>query len=95
MPRVIPSRRAVADLDQLWDYIAERNVDAADRKLALIEERCDLHAAFPETGQARPELGDQVRCFSIGSYVIFYRPAPDGLELLRVLHGARQIEDLF
>jgi toxin ParE1/3/4 len=36
-----------------------------------------------------------LRSFPVGSYVIFYRPIEEGIEVIRVLHSARDIEDIF
>jgi toxin ParE1/3/4 len=46
-------------------------------------------------GEARPDLGDEVRCFAVGNYVAFYRPLEDGILLLLVIHGARDIPTVF
>jgi len=42
-------------------------------------------------GRKVEELAPNLRSFPIGSYLIFYRPVEDGIELIRVLHGARDI----
>ncbi|CAA2103675.1 hypothetical protein MBUL_02315 [Methylobacterium bullatum] len=42
-------------------------------------------------GRSRPELADNLRSFPIGAYVLFYLPLPDGIELVRILHGYRDI----
>ena len=49
----------------------------------------------PEMGRKRPELGHELRSFVIKNYVIFYDPIPDGIFVVRVLHGARDIENIF
>jgi toxin ParE1/3/4 len=36
-----------------------------------------------------------LRSLSVGNYLIFYRPLADGIEIVRVLHGARDIDSLF
>lgn len=46
----------------------------------------------PLAGRARAELSDHVRSFPIGNYVVFYRPMSDGIELIRVLNGYRDIQ---
>jgi toxin ParE1/3/4 len=48
-----------------------------------------------ELGQQRPELGPDLRTFSTGTYVIVYRPFPEGVEIARVVSGYREIEMLF
>ena len=44
-------------------------------------------------GRARPELGEEVRSFPIGNYVVFYKPLAAGIELVRVLSGYRDIDE--
>jgi hypothetical protein len=46
-------------------------------------------------GRLRPELAPHLRSFPIGNYVIFYRLTQEGIEVARVLHGARDIDALF
>jgi toxin ParE1/3/4 len=46
-------------------------------------------------GEARDELVRGLRCFSVGNYVIYYRllvPNEQTVEIVRVLHGARDVE---
>jgi toxin ParE1/3/4 len=54
-----------------------------------------LLARMPELGRKRPDLAPDLRGFPIGNYIIFYRPVPDGIQVIRVLHGARDIPELF
>ena len=46
-------------------------------------------------GRRRDELAAELRSLPIGRYVIFYLPIADGVEIIRVLHGARDIETIF
>lgn len=48
----------------------------------------------PLVGRARPKLAAALRSFPEGRYVLFYRPAPNGIELVRVLHSARDLPAL-
>ena len=45
-------------------------------------------------GRSRPELARNVRSFPVGKYVIFYVALVDGVEVVRVLHGARDIDSI-
>ena len=49
----------------------------------------------PGIGRTRPELDTNLRSFVVGRYVIFYLPVSSGIEIVRVLHGARDIATLF
>jgi toxin ParE1/3/4 len=46
-------------------------------------------------GRLRPELVPKLRSFPVGEYVVFYRSIRDGIEVVRVLNGARDIGRLF
>jgi toxin ParE1/3/4 len=45
-------------------------------------------------GRSRPELAPNLRSFPVGQYVIFYLPLAKGVEIVRVLHGARDFESI-
>ena len=86
---------ATRDLDEIWGFIADDNPDAADRMIDRLRDVADRLAGMPGMGRARPELGTDYRSFPVDQIVIFYRPADDGIEILRYAHGARSIEKLF
>lgn len=46
-------------------------------------------------GRARDELAAELRSFPFGRYVIFYEPIEDGIDVVRVLHSARDIDAVF
>ena len=95
MPQVLRAPLAEQDLDEIWDFVANDNAAAADRLIDTIAEKCQILAGQPEMGQARPELAPRLRSFSVGNYVIFFRPIEDGIEVARVIHGARDVDALF
>ena len=95
MPRVLKRPQAEADLDELWWHIAQDNPDNADRFLDKIEERCRTVARFPSMGMSREDLMPTLRSCTVGNYLIFYLPMEDGIEVVRVLPGMRDIDALF
>ena len=96
MKNVILSPAARSDLVSIWEYIARDNPDAATRLLKAIREQCAALAYAPRMGRIREkELGEGIRSFPLGNYVIFYWLVADGVEVLRVLHAARDIPPLF
>lgn len=95
MPRVTRRPLAADDILEIWDYIAEDSLDAADRWVDRLDEQFRLLATQPLLGRARPELEQELRSFPFGRYVIFYAPLADGIDVIRVLHGARDIDALF
>ena len=52
-------------------------------------------ATQPMMGRARDELAPRVRSVPFGRYVVFYVPLDDGIDVVRVLHGARDIDAMF
>jgi toxin ParE1/3/4 len=95
MPRIERTSRAQVDLVQIWLYVAEDNIAAADRFIDAIERQLVRLAEMPGMGRPRPELARELRSFPIKSHVIFYRRIERGIQVVRVLHGARDIESLF
>jgi toxin ParE1/3/4 len=88
------TEQAEADLDELWAYIAANNPDAADRMVDAVLDSSRMHVRFPGMGQSRDDLRPGLRCFVVSPYVVFYRPIEDTIEVLRILHGARDISRL-
>jgi toxin ParE1/3/4 len=95
MTRYRISGRARTDLDEIWLYIARDNVDAADKLIHVIVSRFIKLANLPDLGRPRLELAPRLRSHPVGRYVIFYRPTNDGVEIVRILHGARDLPPLF
>ncbi len=92
MSIVVIRPRALADLADIWAYIAEDSVKHADRFATLINNQFRTLARQPHMGRSRPELATNLRSFPVGHYIVFYVPLPKGVEIVRVLHGARDIE---
>jgi toxin ParE1/3/4 len=95
MPIVLRTSQAHLDLVEASLRIAEENPVAADRWLDLVDEKCQLLARMAELGRKRPDLAPDLRSLPAGNHIIFYRPLPDGIQLIRVLHGARDIPAFF
>lgn len=87
--------RALFDLAEIWSYIAEDSVINADRLATRIDKAFTLLARRPGLGRPRPEIYPNLRSFVIHKYVVFYLPLTNGIDVIRVLHGARDIETVF
>jgi toxin ParE1/3/4 len=83
------SHRSRLDLISILEYVGRDNAPAAERLIARLEERCNLLAQFPDLGTRVRQFGENARLFSSGSYVIYYHAIEGGIEVARVLHGAR------
>ena len=95
MSVILKRPRAALDLVEIWVYIAEASVTNADRFAARIDKAFGLLAGRPGIGRVRLELHPHLRSFVIGQYVVFYLPLKNGIDVIRVLHGARDIETVF
>ena len=79
----------------IWTYIARENPAAADRLLDRIDAKCRLLAENPRLGPDRSDIRPGLRYFIVGRYVILYRAVEDGVEIVRVVHGARDLRAPF
>lgn len=87
---------AETDLEDIWFYIARDDRHAADRVVIAIDALCVKFSDAPEAGRLRSDLGQGVRQVACGRYVIFYRSVEGGIQVLRILHSARDVTpDLF
>jgi toxin ParE1/3/4 len=89
------SKEAEKDLEDLWVYLAERNDIAEDRQVAKLLDRFPMLAQFPTMGVSRDRLLEGLRSFPVKPYIIFSILIPDGIEILRIIHQSRDIEDYF
>ena len=86
---------ALADLDSIQDYIAERNAPAASRLINDILDRTDkLLSVNPEIGRSGRVVGTRELILVGTSYVVAYRPR-ENVEILAVMHGARERPEKF
>ena len=82
---------AFADLDEIWEYIAEDDIDAADRVLAHIYTTLATLAVSPHIGHRRPDLTDRPLRFHVArdDYLITYAPDEKPLWVVAIFHGRR------
>jgi len=93
--RVVFSPRASDDLDDIWLHVALDNPPAADRLIDRIFVRCGRLANHPSLGPARPDIDPDARILVIGDYLALYRLIGADVEIVRVTHGARRLQNLF
>jgi toxin ParE1/3/4 len=91
--RIVITERAELDLDEIGDYIAQQaDEERAEAVLRTIAQKIQLHANTPFLGQSRNELLEGMRSFTVYRYIVFYRPLEEGIRVIRVLHGSRDLE---
>lgn len=81
------------DLKAISRYIAveRQSPQGAKRLREIFLDDFRRLAHNPLIGQACPEFGPSLRIWSIRGYVVLYRPQPDGIEIVQITHGARDL----
>jgi toxin ParE1/3/4 len=87
-------RSALDDLGEIRDYIARPNPAAAKRFVARLRVKCRLLAEQPHIGRERHDIRPGLRS-PIQNYVVFYHLVDDTVEIVSVVHGARDVDALF
>jgi plasmid stabilization system protein ParE len=86
------SEDADLDLDDIWEYIAQDNIDAADRWIGKLFDAFEAVGRTPSMGHKREDLtGYPVLFFPVGAYLIIYRAIRPTVEIVAVTQGARDI----
>jgi toxin ParE1/3/4 len=91
---VVRSPASEHDLIDIWCTIAVDDPRAADRVLDPIAERILQSGDFPGSGPRRPEIAADARALTVGNYLVLYRTTPERVEILRIVHDARDVKTL-
>jgi plasmid stabilization system protein ParE len=92
MKEYVLSTGAELDLDEIWEYIAHDNVNAADRWIGKLFDAFEAVARNPGIGHKRQDLTDYpVLFWPVGAYLILYRVQSEQIEVVAVTQGARDI----
>ena len=94
MPKVVHSPEAKTDLQEIWDYIAQDSVFQADRLLLRFRDKLEYLAKWKTIGRPRPELVKGCRSYPFGKYCFYIRPTDTGIEVSRILHSARDLDQI-
>lgn len=86
---------AESDLTDITDYLSQWSPTGAQRVLDDIERTCRTLANHPGLGRRREELGSGLRSIPVGRYIVIFRPTAGTVQIIRVLHGRRDIPTLF
>ncbi len=94
MAKVIWTEGALHDLDEIADYIAEDNADAANRLVRRVFDRVDLLETFPEIGRRVPEFTERVhRELVVSPCRIVYRVQRSAVFIELVIRGERLMRE--
>lgn len=94
MSRVRFTLSSRLDLQEIGDFIAKDNEHAAHQLIVRLEERCGSLASNNRIGRQRTDIRPDVRSITEGLYVILYRIVKDDIQILRIVHGKRDIAKL-
>ncbi len=96
MPSCLLTPAARDDIAEIWTFIASDNPVAADKLEEALFAAFEKITLMPDIGHWRRDLTDKpVRFFTVkGNYLVVYDPAAEPLQIIRVLHGARDAETL-
>ena len=95
MSRFLLTPTAKEDLQEIADFIRQDSPDAAKRVVRKLRESMVQLAGTPWMGHLREDLTDEpIRFWPVYSYLIIYRPETRPLQVLRVLHGARDVRTI-
>ena len=86
---------AEADLSTIYRYIAADHEPAASALLDRLWDAAEALRDFPEIGPARPEIAPDARSLTVGNYLILYHVHRSTVEIVRVLHGAQYLDDVW
>jgi toxin ParE1/3/4 len=94
--RYILAPEAALDLVQIWRHVKRKaSLEIADRVESVIREKIVYLARRPGGGHWRRDLTDEpVKFFPIYSYLIVYRPETSPLQVVAILHGRPDVEEL-
>ena len=93
MASVYWTDRAEDSLLEIGRYIIERT-QSRQRGLDVInriEQKCEHYAQFPLSGTSREDIGAGLRCFRVDKFLVIYRPQEDGIAIILVTHGHRDL----
>lgn len=81
---------ALADVEEIWEFIATDNVDAADRTVEEVFEAITSLVAFPQIGHSRADLTSRpLRFHPVRNFLVVYAPDENPLLVIAILHGGR------
>ncbi len=91
MAEVSKTPQAQADLEAILEELEGKSPKAAQRFAAGLDKKCAALGRFPELGRARAEILPGLRSTLVGKHVLFYRVRGEAVEVLRIIHGRRDL----
>jgi toxin ParE1/3/4 len=91
----IISPPAIKDLEEIIDYFSNYNLFTGENFINEFEKKCKYLANFPNMGRSYDNVNLSLRGLSLANYIIFYRVIDNGIEIVRVVSGYRDLDSLF
>ncbi|MEB3151638.1 MAG: type II toxin-antitoxin system RelE/ParE family toxin [Sphaerospermopsis sp.] len=89
------SKLAVQDLNEICEFIGQTNTKAATQLFDNIRQKCQLVSSFPNMGKDYSWVASDLRGFMVNDYILFYYPLENGIEIVRVIYGKRDLKAVF
>jgi len=93
--KIVWTKLAIADLNHVYDFIAQENISAAGRVINRIHEATQSLVYYPDLGRPGRVKGTQELFISSTPFALVYRVKQDRIEILSVLHTSRKWPDSF
>ncbi|MFK0734938.1 MAG: type II toxin-antitoxin system RelE/ParE family toxin [Gloeotrichia echinulata GP01] len=86
---------ATQDLKEIADYFTAHSIEAGEQFFRKFDQRCEQLIYFANMGRSYAEIRPNLRGLFLDGYIIFYRVLDDGIEILRVVNGRRDLPSIF
>jgi toxin ParE1/3/4 len=95
MSQFIISQSASSDLSAIVDYFVVKNIEAGERLIQAFNQKCQQLVTFPNLGREYTNLRPGLRGLTLNGHIILYQTTDDGIEIVRVVNGKRDLKALF
>ncbi|MEA5619065.1 type II toxin-antitoxin system RelE/ParE family toxin [Cronbergia sp. UHCC 0137] len=95
MNRYVINILASRDLNEIAEYFSQNNLEAGEKFFQEFNRKCQQLVFFPNSGKSYLEIRDDLRGLPLEGYIVFYRVLNDGIEILRVVSGRRNLNSVF
>ncbi|MDZ8024766.1 MAG: type II toxin-antitoxin system RelE/ParE family toxin [Nostoc sp. DedQUE01] len=83
------------DISEIIDYFVTKNINAGESFVEKFDKKCRYLATLPNVGRSYENIKVNLRGVPLYGYIILYRVIDNGIEIVRVVSGYRNIESLF
>ncbi|WP_071189857.1 type II toxin-antitoxin system RelE/ParE family toxin [Trichormus sp. NMC-1] len=95
MNRYVINILASRDLNEIAEYFSQNNLEAGEKFFQEFNHKCQQLVSFPNSGKSYSGIRPDLQGLLLEGYIIFYRVLDDGIEILRVVSGRRNLPSVF